>query len=223
MSELHHLRVGRSARYFTLGEPSDNTTQVWIVCHGYRQLAERFISYFSVLDRADRYIVSPEALSRFYVEDRGGEHGQNDKIGASWMTREDRLNEIEDYVTYLDTLCETVLKNVDRDKIRVVAFGFSQGVATVCRWVEQGHSKIDHLIMWGGLLPRDVDAKALHKVDVTLVKGKQDELINESGFESTVKVLAKSGVNHSVVRFDGGHHLNQRTLRAVAEAMPGRS
>src|SRR5206468_3354730 len=73
--------------------------------------------------------------------------------GASWMTREDRLHEIDDYVRYLDA----VHAQVASGKARVTALGFSQGTATACRWAAFGSARIDRLIVWGGEVPPDLD------------------------------------------------------------------
>ena len=50
----HHLSVARTARYYTLGEPG--ATEVWFVCHGYGQLAGRFLRRFEPI--ADGFRVS---------------------------------------------------------------------------------------------------------------------------------------------------------------------
>ena len=39
-----HIKVERTARYFTLGELNEHTEQIWFVCHGYGQLAEYFMA-----------------------------------------------------------------------------------------------------------------------------------------------------------------------------------
>ena len=61
----HHIQVSRTARYFTLGTAGPDTRQLWLVCHGYRQLARRFLRGFRGLDEGSRLIVAPEGLSRF--------------------------------------------------------------------------------------------------------------------------------------------------------------
>ena len=94
----HHLEVKRTARYFTLGTLDENTEQIWFVLHGYGQLAQFFIKKFSVLDDGKTFLVAPEALSRFYLE------GVTGRVGATWMTREERSNEVADYVFYLNQL-----------------------------------------------------------------------------------------------------------------------
>ena len=63
----HHLEVTRTARYHTLGEAGAATEQVWFVCHGYRQLAARFLIRFRGLDErheADRGSGGTVALLR---------------------------------------------------------------------------------------------------------------------------------------------------------------
>jgi hypothetical protein len=60
----HHFSTPRTARYFTLGSP-ERSTDLWIVCHGYGQLASRFLERFRPIEAEQRGIVAPEGLSRF--------------------------------------------------------------------------------------------------------------------------------------------------------------
>src|SRR5881409_4124826 len=113
----HHLSVSRTARYFTLGESSRAVGEVWFACHGYGQLAARFLEKLRVLDDGTRYLVAPEGLSRFYLTERTTER----RVGASWMTREDRLAEIADYVRYLDAVYDDVFVRCDRARVTVHA------------------------------------------------------------------------------------------------------
>src|SRR5690349_9508611 len=94
----HHVTVERTARYYTLGDEANKNKELWIVLHGYRNLARNFIEWFSPI-AANAFIVAPEALSRFYTKGSGGPDSPS-TVGASWMTREDRLNEIQDHVAY---------------------------------------------------------------------------------------------------------------------------
>jgi predicted esterase len=196
-----HLSVGRTARYITFGNSAD-PKQVWFVCHGYRQLASRFARYFGVLDDGQTYVVAPEALSRFYPEGDPGPHGPGAKVGATWMTREDRLNEIEDYVGYLDSLYDCIFETIERSAVRVRVLGFSQGAETAGRWIDRGRVRADHLILWGGHFPKDVD---LERRDTPLRRLTQREAR-----------LKESGIPYDLVRFDGGHHLNKYVLSDLA-------
>ncbi|HYT05989.1 MAG TPA: hypothetical protein VEM13_14015 [Gemmatimonadales bacterium] len=207
--------MARTARYFTLGSPR-GVAEVWFACHGYGQLAGRFLEKLRALDDGRRYLVAPEGLSRFYLSDSPGER----RVGATWMTREGRLAEIDDYLRYLDALYDEVFRWVDRSAVRVTALGFSQGAATVSRWAGMGRSPIDHVVLWGGELPPDLDLAAarerLSRVRFTLVYGVADEFITQKVIDGIVARLREHGIAHSVRQFEGGHELNEDVLREVA-------
>jgi predicted esterase len=218
--EEHHVIVRRSARYYTLGPTDSDVAQVWIVCHGFAQLAGRFMRRFAVLDDGTRMIVAPEALNRFYVEATPGVHGPESKVGATWMTREDRLHEIEDYVAYLDTLADTILSRMDRSRVHLAALGFSQGVATVVRWAVQGHTRLDHLILWASPLPPEIGAGAgveqLARVPrLSVVVGDRDADAQRV-LPRERERMDRLGLRYALQTFDGGHHLDADTLRLLA-------
>ena len=64
----HTIVVPRTARYYTLGPTHGFPRELWFVCHGFGQLAGRFIRQFASLDDGTRLIVAPEALSRYYLD-----------------------------------------------------------------------------------------------------------------------------------------------------------
>ena len=218
----HHLQVPRSARYFTLGDAGPATREVWFVCHGYGQLAGRFLRHFDPLADGSRLVVAPEGLSRFYL---GSGAGRNDKIGASWMTREDRLSEIADYVRYLDALQAEILRDVgrggSRDAVRVRLLGFSQGTATVSRWAALGAVRPERMILWGGELPPDLDlavaVERLRRVRLILVVGEHDQFITPKVVARDEARLREHGLPCEVRRFSGGHELDAGVLRELAQ------
>lgn len=203
----HHLPVARTARYFTLGS-ADAPRDIWFVCHGYGQLAARFLERFRPIERADRLIVAPEGLSRFYLTDSPAER----RVGASWMTREDRISEIADYIGYLDALYEAVVPAT----APVTVLGFSQGSATACRWVEMTSRRCDRLIVWGGEIPPDVDLARLAGTRLTLVYGDRDEYFTPKIVTATQERLRNGPVDYALVPFDGGHEIDEGTLQRLA-------
>lgn len=46
----HKLTVSKTAHYYTLGEAGAHIRQIWLVCHGYAQLADTFLQNFKLLD-----------------------------------------------------------------------------------------------------------------------------------------------------------------------------
>ena len=213
----HRLSVPRTARYFALGDPGP-AREVWLACHGYGQLAARFLEKLRVLDDGRRYLVAPEGLSRFYLSERVTER----RVGASWMTREDRLAEIADYVRYLDAVYDDVLARLDRARVTVHALGFSQGAATVSRWTAMGKARIDRVVLWGGEFPPDLDltraeyAERLRAARLTLVYGRSDEYITPKVLAAATERFGAHDIPYREIPFTGGHELNEAVLKALA-------
>ena len=213
-----HISVARTARYQQLGEASPATRQLWVVLHGYGQLAEYFIRHFRALHAADptgTVIVAPEGLSRFYL------HGTDGRIGASWMTRADRLAEIDDQAHYLTALLKPLLAAAPAADVIVV--GFSQGAATAGRWLHYLATtegwRPHHLVVWAGDFPADtLPALALLPgLPVAIVRGDEDAYISYEQFRQQAADLAHYGAVVSTFRFTGGHTLNTALLHELAD------
>jgi predicted esterase len=216
-----HLRVQRSARVFVLGTPGAATTELWIACHGYGQLGAGFAQALEPLEHDSRVIVVPEALNRFYLGDPHKLHGPDSPVGATWMTREDREREIADYVEYLDLVTSTIVREAGaRVPPAIVALGFSQGVATVCRWASMGRTTVQRLILWGGTLPQDLPSdggdRLFKGAELTMVVGRKDFFVSPVALGKNQADLDARGIPAKVIRFEGGHALNSETLRLLA-------
>lgn len=221
MSKLteHALTVTRTARYCTLGGELTAPAEVWFVCHGYGQLAPRFLRDFEAMADGTRLMVAPEGLSRFYLETApGGSHSA--KVGASWMTREARESEIEDYLGFLETLHDQVFSRLSRAAVRMTLLGFSQGVATAARWSARGRIRADQLVLWGGVLPPDLDPASdppvLNAGSVAFVAGRQDRFLDSQIQEQQAARIRAGGTPCRVIRFDGGHQIDPRVLGELA-------
>jgi predicted esterase len=208
----HHLRVQRTARYYTLGGESGAPKTVWFVLHGFGQLAGQFIRYFADLSDADTLVVAPEAMNRFYLT--GTETPARDRpVGATWMTREDRDSEIADYVEYLDALHAEVTESGSEGPSAINVIGFSQGAATATRWVEHGSGRIDRLVLWGGLMPPETDLtrpeSRLRRTPLLFVVGSRDKYIDEDMIAKQRERLDAAGVTYQIGRFEGGHVISR--------------
>lgn len=214
-----HIQVQRTARYYIAGELGAGTRELWVACHGYSQLAAPFLDALAPLSQSTRVVVAPEALSRFYLDEPAKRHGPDSPVGASWMTREDRESEIANYVAYLDAVAAEVLSDT-RGTVRVVAFGFSQAVATVCRWAALGRTKIDRVILWGGAiaadLPTDRGAQLFRGAPVTMITGKKDTVVPVSFMQKERRALEALGASVELMEHEGGHSLNSDALRRLA-------
>ena len=63
------------------------------------------------------------------------------------MTKEDRLNDINDYIHYLDDTYAEIMKTLDINKVKVTALGFSQQKKVIyfsgdkCSWQVAGRKE----------------------------------------------------------------------------------
>jgi predicted esterase len=205
-----NITISKTARYFILGEVSEQIETVWLVCHGYGQLANYFIQNFKVIDNGKNLIVAPEGLHRFYWEKFSG------RVVASWMTKEDRAEDIKDYVNYLDAVYAEVLSGFKNKKVKINVLGFSQGAATVCRWIANKKSKIDNLILWAGPFPDDMNFEMLravfNNINTFIVIGDNDEFITEQQVKEHNQLLISNKINFELIRFNGRHEIDDEAL-----------
>lgn len=216
-----YITVPKTARYYLVGSPTRDARDIWVACHGFGQLASDFAKPFVRVESATRMIAVPEALSRYYLDTRPG-HTAASKVGATWLTREDRVSEIADIVMYLDLLSDALLAQLaphwlTRADVRVHALGFSQGGPAVSRWAALGSTVVDHLVTWAHAIPDDVDLRALHErrsgLTIDVVYGTRDKWIKPEAVERQRAALDASGIPYRIHHFDGGHVLNSAVLR----------
>ncbi|HET6244880.1 MAG TPA: dienelactone hydrolase family protein, partial [Bacteroidia bacterium] len=157
----------------------------------------------------------PEGLHRFYL---GGYSG---RVGASWMTKEDRMNDIKDYIHFLDDLYLEILNSFNGRKVKINVLGFSQGTATVCRWLVNKKSKVNNLIIWAGGFPSDLafepDKTLFDSMGIYMVFGDKDEFISAEEFESQEKVLKQHKIEYNLIRFEGKHEINSQVLTELSK------
>ncbi|ADB36162.1 alpha/beta hydrolase [Spirosoma linguale] len=216
MFEEHHLLVRRTARYYTLGQLTDQTKNIWFCLHGFGQLAQYFGRKFSDLDDGQTLIVVPEGLSRMYLDT------SYQRIGASWMSREDRDHEVSDYVIYLNSLYDLLMDGRKPDKagLHITLFGFSQGAATACRWLNNGHVHADRLILWAGYFPNGlaelIDVPKFSTTEMHYVYGRQDEYIRDfPDMNAYISRLTTDVPNLQITAFDGTHRVEPEVLKTL--------
>lgn len=218
------IPVGRTARVALLGpEAGLPVREVWYVLHGYGQLAAPFIENFRAIDDGTRLIVAPEALSRFYDGDAETRLHKDAAVGASWMTREDRESEIADYLAYLDAVHASIGASASyRDAVpAVTVLGFSQGGATAARWVARGRVAAARLIVWGSQFPPELaladPATPLRRTENVLVVGTTDRFATAKIVAAETSRLHGAGLPFRIVTFDGGHRMDDETLRTLVK------
>ncbi len=211
------IRFDFGARYFTAGTLDKKTRQVWIIVHGYGQLAQFFLKRFEPLAVKGVFVIAPEGLSRFYLSELTSTGRADNRVGATWMTRENRLMDIDNYIHYLDAVCEEELKGVT---LPLTLLGFSQGCATVCRWATHGRVDFQRLILWAGLFPPDMDFVKGHEVlvgkKIYMVVGNGDPYLTPGRMKEFEELTRKLDIKPEKVVFDGKHELNDEVLSRFA-------
>jgi predicted esterase len=215
-----HIRTPRTARYYATGAVTPETRELWIVCHGYAQLARYFIRPFNTIAEAHRVIVAPEALSRYYLESAPGVHGPDARVAATWMTREDREHEMRDYIEYLDNLATHLTRDPD-DGLLLTALGFSQGAATVSRWAARGSARIDRVILWGSGLPGELEPSAdlFRGASLTIALGTEDDHVSDAAVRRQEARLQQGAMQYRLHRYQGGHRIEAETLAGLLTAL----
>lgn len=217
----HRLSVARTARVGIVGSLSAATTDAWIVLHGYGHLAAAFAASAEWPVAPHRVFVFPEALQRFYDAAPGSSHADA-PVGATWMTREARADDIADNNAYLDAVARDVA--VRAPNATITPLGFSQGGATAARWADhriRAATPPARLIIWGAALPPDVDlgpAAPLRKVLVQIVVGTRDKWVTPQRVASEQKRLNDAEFPATVYTYEGGHRLDDNMLKVLAAA-----
>jgi predicted esterase len=201
-----------------LGVPTEQTTDLWIVLHGYGQLAATFAESAEWPLAPHRVYLFPEALQRFYDASPGSTHADA-PVGANWMTRDAREDDIADNIAYLDAVLHTA--RADAAHAAHTVFGFSQGAATAARWAEvlvRRGTPPARLVVWGGVLPPDVDLgpdAPLRRIPVHVVIGIRDRWATPARVESERARLAAASFPITLLEFAGGHRLDDGMLRTL--------
>lgn len=199
-----HLEVNLKASYCMLNDLTSETKRIWIVFHGYGMLAKYFIKKFERLDARANFIIAPQGLSKHYLE------GFSGKVGAVWMTREDRLTEINNQIAYLNRVLEE--EKVLNSDASITLFGFSQGAATASRFGAFGNVKFDKLVLWAGTFPPDIPIDRTEKwgksKEILYLTGNQDPFFKEEMIGQQNQLVERAtGTLPRLIRFEGKHEV----------------
>lgn len=209
----HKITIKKTARYFTLGNP-EKAQNIWIVLHGYSQLAEYFIQKFKALDLDKNFIVAPEGFHRFY------RRGTKGRVGASWMTKEARLDDIEDNIYFLNQIAKEVFQKYTFNQ--KILLGFSQGGATASRWHHKGNFQANIFVLWACVFADDIqfdnDTKGMMQSKNYFIVGDEDEYLKNQ-LPEIKSFLNQQPFPITIQTFSGTHDIHQPTLLKLAETI----
>lgn len=199
----------RTTRYFSRQTDPNLIENVWILFHGYGQSAYHFLLNFEEFNPEKSLILAPEGLSKFYLK------GFDGRVGASWMTKENREFEIQDQLHLVDNLLAEIDPNGTK---KIHLLGFSQGAAVACRWYQYTSKKVENLVIWGAGLPIETDvnmAQKYNECNTTLVLGSEDEFIKQERLVQYYQTLADLQFRHNVITYEGGHKIEKEGLSTL--------
>jgi predicted esterase len=201
------LSIETSIHGRVLVERCANTSAGWLIAfHGYGQSADDALSDVMKIPGIDRWhVAAVQALNRFYTRN-------DEKVVASWMTRQDREVAIADNISYVDR----VVEQLQASSSPLMFAGFSQGVAMAYRAALRGTHRAAGVIALAGDIPPELKTDATGAWPRVLIgRGNKETWFTEDKLRGDVAFLESRHVPHEVVRFTGGHEWTEE-FRAAA-------
>lgn len=200
-----------SNSYSTLNMLTENTKNVWLVCHGMGYLSRYFLKYFKELNADENYIIAPQAQGKYYIQP-GFKH-----VGASWLTKENTDNETENVLSYLDAVLDA--EKIPRH-LNLLVLGYSQGVSIAMRYVAKRKLNCAQLVLHSGGIPKELIAAdfqfLIGKTAVTMIYGTKDEYLNDERIAHETDRVSELFQNSAKISpFDGKHVVNVELINGL--------
>lgn len=212
MNNIHFIKTEKTAVVTSLGNSNAPET-IWLILHGYGQLVENFQRDFQIFDLNKNYFVFPNALNHFYIKGGKGD------VGASWMTKYFRENDINDNNQYLDKVYQTFIQPHLKGKTNFYTLGFSQGAASLVRWLSMQNIQPDNIILWGAVFPPDIEKdiylQRLKQLNWYYIIGNQDEFISLEERKKQKLFFEQNAFKLQWIEYSGGHFLQSSLLKNI--------
>lgn len=159
------------------------------------------------------HVAAIQALHRFY--------GKDERVVASWMTRQDREDAIADNVAYVDRV---VSEEISRRPARalgrqpIVFLGFSQGAAMAYRAAVLGQHEAAGVVALAGDIPPDLKPPSDTRQrwpPVLIGAGAREQWYTPDKVSADSAFLVSQGIKPDICRFAGGHEWTDE-FRAAA-------
>ena len=208
----HTLQVSKTAHYATYGELTEHTKYFWFALHGSHMLCKQMLYKFKDFNPQEHFVVAPEGLSRFYFKGYSGD------VVSTWMTKEDRLVEIEDFSVYLDKLYRSYTERLPKECKKLI-LGFSQGGTTVFRWLHRRLTQVDTILAYSAWVPEDLDYKDsitdVTSIPIIYTVGLQDEFVTAERIEMQKAIIARGKLAATYELYKGVHKIDRSQLMKI--------
>jgi predicted esterase len=211
---VRNVATQTHGRVLTKDAADSLSPNILVVFHGYAQSAEiALMDVSSIPGVVERWrVVAIQALHRFYAKD--------ERVVASWMTRQDREEAIADNVAYVDRVVAEEIARRGQDDHRIVFLGFSQGASMAYRAAVLGRHQAAGVIAFAGDIPPEVKQPAAMRQRwprVLIGVGDQEHWYTPDKVSADSAFLVTQGVTPDISRFNGGHEWTNEFRTAVGK------
>lgn len=217
MREEKKVSYQTTNTYETLNQFTEKTQNIWLVCHGLGHLSSYFLNHFESLNAEENYIVAPQAPSKYYQDKR------YKYVGASWVTRINTEDEIENVLNYLDAVYKSELEPKLTSRLNFVVLGFSQGLSVVTRWLAYRKQTCNTLVLHSGSVPKTLKAEDFSHIKSSqpfITYGLEDEFLTPNKLEDELEFVQKTfGENIDEIPFKGKHTVSQEAILQIADKL----
>ena len=179
----------------------------WPTLVGFHGYGEDAAASMAALERVPGIggwlLVAVQALHPFYTK--------NERVVASWMTRQDRELAIADNIRYVTAVVEAIRSEFETAVPSTVFAGFSQGVAMAYR--AAANIPAAGLVALAGDVPPDVTQKL---PEVLIGRGRTDSWYTEDKMTADLRRLQELAQGVETCVFDGGHEWTDEFASGVA-------
>jgi predicted esterase len=201
--------------YYISVESGEKIEEIWVVLHGYGQLAEFFLQKFEPLFEPNRLFVAPQGIHRFY------KMGFKGRVVANWMTKVHRDEDIQHCNHYLNAVLKDVHDQFPNAN-SISALGFSQGAATLSRWMAQSDHIFAKAVFWGGAMAHDLHISAFLErtkdTQIIFALGEKDPLLTPERLREHKEFLYRKGIKNITEKsYPGAHEIDTALMTRIME------
>lgn len=191
---LRHVEARTHGRYLVQAPATPGPWPLLVGFHGYAENARIHLEAMCRIPGSERWLaVAVQALHPFYAREQ--------RVVASWMTREDRGLAIADNVEYVGRVLAAVRGEFPTAGPLVFS-GFSQGGAMAYR--AGARFAGDAVMVLAADVPPDVAGTGRLR-RVLVGRGTRDDWYTEEKHRADMDVLARCADHSEHCVFDGGH------------------
>jgi predicted esterase len=195
----HVIRTATHGRYLVQQPAGRAPVALLVGFHGYGETAETQMERLALIPGAELcLLVSIQGLYRFYL-------GRTQRVGAGWMTAQDRELAIADNKVYVEQVVGTLAVEFHAT-VPIVFSGFSQGVAMAFRAACASALQVAAVVAAGGDVPPELDGGQLARLKHVLIgRGERDEWYDETKRVADLARLNAAGVQVEAPVLDAAH------------------